>query len=275
MIRNQLRNGNFTSSEIVALTKTGKGQNGFGAAAITYINETNFERRLGRSITDESNARPLTWGKLLEARAFDLLGTEYSITSQETDVHPSIPYWVGSKDGMKHSGGRTVIDFKCPSTLKSFCQLVQPLYDGLEGIAAMDAIRENHKDGDKFYFQLVSNAIINNCTHAELIVYMPYESEIPEIKLLADGNANAYWISMAGEDELPFIKDNGYYKNINIIRFEVPETDKKLLTDCVIKAGKMLIPYPCETDMEPVNAALEASTEKDLAGIKLNKLQSV
>ena len=43
ILNNEIRNGNFTSSEIVALTKKGKGANGFGSAAITYIEECNME----------------------------------------------------------------------------------------------------------------------------------------------------------------------------------------------------------------------------------------
>lgn len=241
MIQNKLRVGNFTSSEIVALTTEGRAKGTWGKPALTYIEETNYERRLGRSITDESNARALTWGKLLEPVPFELLGTEYEITSQQTDVHPTIPYWAGSKDGIKHDEGKTVLDFKCPLTLKSFCNLVQPLYDGYEGLEAMNIIREKHKDGDKFYWQLVSNGIINNCRYAELVVYVPYKSELPAIKLMADGQPNCYWVAMAGEDELPYLVDDGYYKNLNIIRFEIPQGDKDFLTEKVEAAGKLLI----------------------------------
>lgn len=243
--KNIARIGNFTSSEIVALTATGKQAEGFGVPAITYINETNMERRLGRSLSDEVSSKPTTWGKLLEPRAFGLLGMEYILSSTETDVHPTIPYWAGSKDGIKFDEGGTVIDHKCPMTLKSFCQLVDPLYEGLSGMAAMNAVRSNHKDGDKFYWQLVSNACITDSRFAELIVYMPYESELPEIKIMAanvdtDQLSKHYWIAMAGDCELPFIVDGGYYTNLNIIRFEVPQADKDLLTSLVQKAGKML-----------------------------------
>lgn len=242
MIQNELRVGNFTSSEIAALMKTGKGANGFGAPAITYIMETNYERLLGRSITDESNAKPLTWGKLMENRVFELLGLEYTLSSQQTDQHPVVSYWTGSKDGARQGvEGGCIIEIKCPLTLKSFCQLVTPLAMGLTGMAAMDAIRENHKDGDKYYWQCVSNACINGAKHAELIVYMPFKSELSDIKLMCDGNPNAYWIAMAGDDELPFLVDGGFYNNLNVIRFEVPQEDKDLLTANVIKAGKMLI----------------------------------
>lgn len=246
MINNVARIGNFTSSEIVALTKKAKDGKNFGAPALTYIAETNMERRLGRSLTDEATAKPLTWGKLLELKVFDDLGMEYILSSTETDVHPSIPYWAGSKDGIKFDEGRTVADIKAPITLKSFCQLVDPLYEGLTGMDAMNAVRDNHKDGDKYYFQLVSNAIINDCRFAELIVYMPYASDIEDIKFRASNVSGTqmgkhYWISMAGDDELPYLPDGGYYKNLNIIRFEVPAADKLALTKDVLRAGEMLI----------------------------------
>lgn len=259
MINNTPRVGNFTSSEIVALTKLAKDGKSFGVPAFTYIEETNMERRLQRSLTDECSAHALTWGKLLESRAFDLLDLEYSLNSLETIVHPAIPYWSGSPDGFKYDKGKTVIDIKCPLTLKSFCQLVDPLYFGLNGIEAMKAIRDGfedstglchapHKDAEKFYWQLVSNAVNSSCQFAELIVYIPYESELPEIKMMAQNVdvqhlSKHYWIAMANDGELPFIKNDGYYKNLNTIRFEVPQDDKDFLTNQVLKAGKMLIHY--------------------------------
>lgn len=251
MINQKLRNGNFTSSEIVALTKEGKTKGTLGAPAITYIEETNFERKLGRCLTEDINARPLTWGKLVEIIVFGKLGLEYILTSNETVQHPTIPYWVGSKDGIKYDEGKTIIDIKAPLTLKSFCQLVDCLYKGLEGLTAMQYIRDNHKDGEKFYWQLVSNAVIDNAKYAELIVYMPYQSELEEIKTLAQNASGEhmirhYWIAMATDDDLPFLVDGGFYKNINIIRFEVPQKDKEFLTQCVKRAGEMLIPYPGE-----------------------------
>lgn len=245
MINNAHRIGNFTSSEIVALTTKGKDKKSFGAPALTYIEETNFERLLGRSLTTEADARALSWGKLLEPRVFDLLGIEYSLSSKETIVHPTIPYWAGSPDGSKAG---TTADFKAPLTLKSFIRLVQPLYEGLTGMDAMDKVREEHKDGDKFYWQIVSNAILQGNRFGELIAYMPYFSELNEIRAMARHHEQAgkfKWVDYASDDELPYLIDGGYYQNLNIIRFEIPEADKKLLTDCVLKAGEMLLKESC------------------------------
>jgi hypothetical protein len=268
MINNTPRIGNPTSSEIVSLLSTGsrdmtpeemeaykkvnpKGQKKKiecwpGQAALTYIEECNMERRLGRSLTDESNARPLSWGKLLEPQVFDLLGLEYTFSSQDTIVHPDIPFWAGSPDGYTDDA---VVDMKCPLTLKSFCQLVDPLYKGLAGMDAINAVRENHKDGEKYYWQLVSNAILLNKQYAELIVYMPYASELPAVKLLAQKASGEliskyYWVVMAGPDDLPFLIEGRYYKNLNVIRFEIPQADKDHLTTRVLQAGEYLITPP-------------------------------
>ncbi len=257
-----LRNGNFTSSEIVALHSMGSREmteqeliqhkkdnpkskkknieSWPGPAAITYIEECNMERRLLRSISDETNARPLSWGTLLERKAFEALGLEYTLNSSETSVHPTIKYWSGSADGFKYDEGKTVVDIKCPISLKSFCTLV--------GCKTIEEVRENHKDGDKYFWQLVSNAIINDCKYAELIVYMPYLEELDSIREMAsnwDGpdQHRFMWISLGQDSELPHLLREAYYKNINVIRFEVSEADKKLLTERVLMAGTKLIPF--------------------------------
>lgn len=246
MINNTARIGNFTSSEIVALTTRDKSGKGFGKPALTYIEETNFERNLGRSLSDECNARPLTWGKLLEPRPFELLSTAYSLNSSDTIVHPLYDYWAGSPDGFKYDEGKTVTDIKCPFTAKSFCQLVKAIYAfNLSGIDAINYIRQYHKDGEKYYWQLISNACITGSKYAELIVYMPYLSELADIKDMADdGQGKHYFISMAMDGELPYLVDGGYYKNINIIRFEVPQIAKDFLIESVVRAGELLIKPP-------------------------------
>lgn len=254
ILKNKVRVGNFTSSEIVALTKNGKVKGTLGAPALTYIEECNWERRLGRSIDSESNARPVTWGSLIEKRVFESLGIEYQLVSNESVLHPEIDCWSGSPDANKFDEGRTVVDIKCPITLKSFCQLVDPLYktdfNSLcdDGNFLINQVRENHKDGEKYYWQLVSNSILTDSRYAELIVYCPYESELEAIKEMAnhyDGpDQHRYkWIAFADNEELPYLPDFGYYKNINIIRFEVPNADKGFLIDRVKECKKLLTEF--------------------------------
>lgn len=271
-----IRNGNFTSGEIVALLSMGSREmtkeeldahklnnpgsrkktieSWPGKAAITYINQCNMERRLGRSLDGELDAKPTNWGKFIEPLLFQLLDGDYTYNSQDTLTHTEYPFWKGTPDGFKIHETKTVVDAKCPFTLESFCKLVGPLYNGFEGMGAMTALREGytdktglfqspHVDAEKYYWQIVSNACIDDCTHGELIVYCPYESELSVIQAAAveSGNPNAYFIANGSPKSLPYLKDDGFYQNINIISFEIPENDKILLTETVKKASKYLI----------------------------------
>lgn len=270
------RNGNFTSSEIVNLLSMGsrtmtddeladyKKANPKstkktiecwpGKAAITYLNQCNMERRLGRSLDNELDARPTNWGKFLEPLLFSLLDGDYTYNAMDTLTHPEHEYWKGTPDGFKITENKTVVDTKCPFTLESFCKLISPLYNDLEGIDAINALRNGytdktglfqapHSDAEKYYWQLVSNACIDDCTHAELIVYCPYESELSVIQAQAiqSGSPSAYFIANGRPKSLPSIPDDGFYQNINIISFEIPQEDKDLLTKTVEKASKYLI----------------------------------
>jgi hypothetical protein len=275
-VKSKIRNGNVTSSEVVALLSTlsrpmtddelkshliefpksiKKNIDSWpGKGAVTYINQCNMERRLGRSLDSEIDAKPTNWGKFVEPLLFSMLEEMYTYNSNETLTHPLFDYWLGTPDGFKKIAKKTVVDAKCPFTLSSFCQLIDPLYDGLEGFDAMMAAREGytdkmglfhapHKDGDKFYWQLVSNACIDDCEAAELIVYCPYESELSVIQHMAveSGNPMAYFIANGSQKSLPYIKDEGFYKNINIISFDIPGNDKDFLTETVKKTGEYLI----------------------------------
>lgn len=249
VLNNIERIGNFTSSKIVALTKKGKKAGTLGEPALTYIEEKNMERRLGRSLTDEVDARPTTWGKLCEKLVFKLLPTAYILNGDESISHEKYNCWSGTPDVTKAD---TVGDVKCPKTLKSFCQLVDLHYvDGKEVYPALsiEAVRANHKEGDTYYWQLVSNAILTGSKYGELIVYVPYKDELDELKGIAiNGDASElskyYWIVNSQPEELPHLIEGGHYKNLNIIRFEIPEADKEFLTVCVAMAETKLISFP-------------------------------
>lgn len=250
MIHNKNRIGNFTSSNISALMSDGKKTGDYGKPFYTYIQEKNMERRLGRALNDITSARPLIWGKFLEARAFDMLGMEYRLVSQDTIQHSEYDFWGGSPDGLKILPEKTVIDIKCPMTLKSFCKFVDCITlnpDGtMNGTLTINKIRVMHDDGEKYYWQLVSNAILSGCNFAELIIYLPYKSELQSIRDYCEETDLApnkvAWIAFAEDDDLPYLLDGGFYKNIYTFNFEVPENDKRLLTERVITAGKHLVP---------------------------------
>lgn len=224
---NQNRIGNITSSNCWKLFAT-------PAKVKTYITELKYERRLGRPLSTEVEARPLTWGKLCESVAFNLIGTEYTLNSHDTLCHPEIPQWTGTPDGQKKD---CVHDIKCPYTLKSFCELVEIIESGDP--------EKLKSDKPEYYWQLVSNSVLLGTTHAELIVYCPYFEDLGVIKHAAQ-NVQAqdlykyYWIGSANEEELPYIIKGGEYSDINKFMFEVPQSDKDLLVKKITETLKLI-----------------------------------
>ncbi len=245
IVNNIERHGNFTSSEISCLLSEGRVKGTWGKPALTYIEEKNIERRLGMCISNDTEARATSWGTFCERMVELMLREWYEFSSSETLLHPTIENWAGSRDAMKRDY-ETIAEVKCPYTRKAFAQIVQPLYDGLEGMAAMNAIRDKYSEGEKYYQQIVSNACISGSKYGELIVYMPYQSEIKAIqhaaeKAITEGEGQFYFIASSRPDQLPYIKDGGYYSNLNIIRFEIPLSDKILLENTVKRASELLI----------------------------------
>jgi len=234
----KIRNGNFTSSEIVALMSDGKKAGEFGKPFYTYVKQTNWERKLGRSLDKEISTRPMSWGKLCEYFAFNQIGTEYTHCSQDTLQHPEKSYWCGSPDGIKLDEGKTIIDFKCPE-LAAFCELSE-----------IETGEDLKKIEPKYYWQLVSNACITGAKWAELIVFLPFQNQLQEIRdsvqdeniVPIDQMYQYLWIKNSNDEELVYLPNEGcQYSNIHIIRFEIPESDKIALTSRVIEAGKLLI----------------------------------
>jgi hypothetical protein len=235
IIENKNRIGNFTSSKIFHLTKSGKGENGFGATAITYIKETNIERKLGRSIDTGAYSKDMAWGSFLEHRVFDKMEYGYLLCSDETKLHPSISYWAGTTDLIIPK--IKIGEIKCYQP-KHFAEYT-------DAILTQDVkyLKENCPEE---YWQIVSNSIINNVAIGEAISYMPYQSELDELRELAeyydgDDQWKYRFIAESPDSSLAYLPDNGYYKNLNRFEFEVPQEDKDFLTERVKLAGSMLI----------------------------------
>lgn len=245
-----MRIGNITSSEIVALTSnpTAKAKADgaiFGKPALTYIKQCKWERNLGRSLDTKTSTRPMAWGKLLEIFYFQNLGkVEYTPLMDEPIGHINIKDWYGSPDAINNSLD-AVSELKCPYTLTSFCELVEPIYNGLTGMDAMNYIRDKHTDGEKYYWQCVSNAILTGKDVAELIIFMPYKSQLQELRELAEMQDSEvqkdyYFVGSGSDEELPHLVDGGYYKSENSIVFEVPKEDIQFIESRVKLASEIL-----------------------------------
>lgn len=236
-----IRSGKFTSSEIYYLLSNGKKSGEYGKPFYTYIKKKAQELKLGASLSSGDGGKACKWGSFVEnwimfERA-DILGLEYTLTPKSTKLMRGNlgKYWAGSKDGLNNNS-RAVIDLKCPFTLDSFCDFAD--------CKNIDEVRLYHRDGEKYYWQLVSNSILDNVNNAELIIFVPTFEQVQEIMAYAaNGNHDvndSYFIGNAKDGDLPYITEKSKYHNLVKFEFDIPREDKDLLISRVEVASKIL-----------------------------------
>lgn len=245
-MNNKNRQGRITSSNAYKLIKPGKNKNDvFSAPALTYIQEKQIERRINSCLdADGAYSQAMAWGNFCEMVIYSLLGIEYEISSKETFLHPKhSKIWAGSPD--LKIDGVLIGEIKCYQKKKFALYtdlLIRPLSDTY---TLENKLEDFKKEFPAEYWQIVSNASILGVKEGEAITYMPYESEYKEIVDLAENMDSAeLWkyrfITEKPVDQLPFLPNGGYYKNINKFRFKIPAEDFELLEKKVVLAGELI-----------------------------------
>lgn len=239
-MNNDKRCGKFTSSMVYKLIKLDTKGN-FQKPGLTYIEETQIERRMESCLDGGAHTQALAWGNWCELVVYSILGLEYQISSKQTLLHPKYgDFWSGSVDlfteNPKTKKKESIAEIKCYQK-KMFAQYTDCLLK--------KDIELLKKDFPKEYFQIVSNAIIHNVDIGEAITYMPYVSEAKEIReMVEDYDGDDQWrykfIRDRDIEDLPFLPDGGYYKNINKFAFVVPDEDKALLESRILQAAEFL-----------------------------------
>jgi hypothetical protein len=213
------RTATFSSSSAWKLFTTGKGGKGLGAPALKYIKQVRQEGKLGRSIKNQVEAKQTSWGTFLESRVFKMVDTSYQhVAHQGRLVHPDHNRWTGIPDFL--SGYDTVSDCKCPFNPEKFCDKMEALQD----------YGTFKKEFPEDFWQLVSNLVLLRANgldinFIEAVNYMPYRSELDEIRMCAGDDKSMRWLEYTPDEGLPWLPDGGHYKNLNIHRFQVMERD--------------------------------------------------
>jgi len=234
----KLRNGNFSSSNNYKLCSSLK--NGTPSAAFfTYAKEKMFERKLGRSLEQSFFSQDAVWGSFLEPRVFENLPMNYQIIHKETFVHQNYNFLVGTPDFVIE--GLKVSELKCFG-LKNFASYVSALLT-----EDPEYIKEEHP---KEYWQIISNATILEVDKGEAIVYMPFESEMAEIRGLAEDPDYYSSLGLQGwqvrfiieksNKDLSVLPNDSSFKNLNIFEFEIPKQDKEFLIERAIMANNLI-----------------------------------
>jgi hypothetical protein len=225
------RVGRFSSSSIWRLMTNDRSGKNPGVPFYSYIQEKKYELLLGRELVPDKDSRPTGWGLFNEARVFDMLPLDYKLEVHKRYFHKKNAFWSGSPDIV---GENFVGDIKCPFTLLSFC----------EGVDSLQSI-ETFKDvKPEWYWQIVSNAILTEKKLGEIVIYCPYKKDIKTIRNEAmeeDTNqSRVAFINFLDDEQLPYIPEGGFYKDLNPFRFEIPQEDIDKLTDRVTLATKLL-----------------------------------
>lgn len=226
-MNHEMRHGRFTSSQIYRLL-------GSKTVRETYIQEKAIERRMRSSLDAGGHSQAIAWGNFMELVVFSELGLEYQIMSNTTVKHPEHKFWAGSCDLLVPE--KKIAEIKCYQKKKfaqyTDCLLKRDLAYFKKNFAAE-------------YWQIVSNAIINKVDVGEAITYMPYESQLPGLKELAENyDGNDQWkyrfIAESPAHHLPLLKDGGYYKSVNKFEFEIPKGDIEKLTEAVLESEQLI-----------------------------------
>ena len=233
-----LRTGNFTSSnnyKLCASLKNGEPSEAF----YTYVKDKMYERNLGRSLEMGAHSNSMSWGNFLEPRVFENLPRNYQMIHKETFVHNDYNFLVGTPDFVIK--GVKISELKCFEP-KNFASYVTALLS-----EDTEHIKKEHP---KEYWQIISNACILDVPKGEAIVYMPYESEIAELRELANDpdyyeplglvGWQVRFIAEKSIKELALLPDDSKFKNLNIFEFEIPEYDKEFLIKRAVMANNLI-----------------------------------
>lgn len=235
------RTGRFTSSKVHLLMKKGRGSAEFSAPALTYISEKRMEAKLGRSIDSFADSQPIRWGRIMEHFAMrHISSNDYSMTSNDYRVHDALP-WAGSADLVGENGNDSIGEIKSYQ-LKNFAAYSDCLMSR--------DVERLKKEFPQEYWQIVSNSILYNTALGEAISYMPYYEELEAISdelentdFLEMKNFEAWkyrFIVESPMEELPYIEQGNYFRNITRFAFIVPNHDKAALVKRITDASELL-----------------------------------
>jgi hypothetical protein len=234
----------ITSSKVSLLLVEGRQEMGFGAGAITYLNNKKKELEFGRGLDLPIYKQDMIWGKAWETYVHWQLGNEYELVIDKTTIHPKHIQWSGSQDfNILNNGVKIGIsELKCYQMSNHFDYVKVLLQQNVEVFK---------KEYASEYWQIVSNCIIHGVNIGEAIAFMPTEQNLLEMRDMVE---NTDYIEKHLKDDawkyrflyekdlydLPFIPKHSDFPSMVKFRFEVPVKDMVLLTKKVTDGIKYL-----------------------------------
>jgi|GEM_PF-6035645 len=189
------RAGKISSSECYRMYES-------KAVQDTYIEELRMFN-LFKQTDVEKDVFNFKWGHLLENFLHEKTDHLAGYVNQNTEENATIfsntnEYHCGTPDQYTLENESIVVsETKCPVTLKGLYNLIFPFYASgsysfVDGDTAIVMIKNKSKEGKKYFNQVISNAVLLEdelgleCNYGELVVFMPYKKDIPEITAFAE-----------------------------------------------------------------------------------------
>lgn len=226
-MNNELRAGRFTSSQVYRLM-------GSPAVRKTYINEVRTEIKLGKSLNKEFWSKATSWGSLMEVLAFNAMSMDWSLCSKETVVHKTLgKYYSGTPDVKKIDTLGEIKGYE----YKNFCNMTDVILS--KNLVDLKALNKG-----KEYWQTVSNAVLMDMKKGAVISYMPFERDFEIVKLFIEKldvsidsqrelHEDCGWVVFKQEKDVCLLPNDGYYKDLNIFEFDIPQEDLDRVTSVI------------------------------------------
>ena len=227
------RAGIPTSSNASRLCTFATDKKSKGKPFFTYVEEKKNEVRSGRGIGNEFFSRPTSWGSLLELYVHERKLSDEFILINKTFLLSECGEFGGTPDLLKLN---VVGELKCPFSLIGFFELEKCISEG------MDFFK---KKKPKYYWQIVQNSILTDCTKGEILDFCPKESELDHIRQFADeficDNPYEYkWIVDAQNNALPHLKDDSKVEGFQRLEFDIDQNDVDFLMTRTKEAYKLI-----------------------------------
>jgi len=233
------RRANFTSSQVYKLIKKGRGGAEFSASGMTYIKEKALETKLGRGLSTDAYSQAISWGFLMEAYVYNhILPLNYRHVKNRR-FHKEISNWCGIPD--YEIPDIFISEIKCYQ-LKRFAEYSLALEK-----RDIELLRDSFPEE---YWQVISNASINNVSHVEMLSFCPNNKQLDEVRhlitetdFLEKNNFQPWQYRYIEEKKnwrLPCLPETSEIKPLTRFKFEVPTEDLKFLESRIRLANDVL-----------------------------------
>jgi hypothetical protein len=230
---NDVRTGRFTSSTIIDLMSNGRKADEVGAPFYAACKRVAAEKIFGTKAKSSGESFSCEWGSLAEIYVCESVLKPEDFTVGFSDcpiIHPDKEFsgwWSGTPDALIKD---RIAEIKCPTSSERFFDLF--------GITAQEMKNGDKSHEAKYYWQMVSNAIIAKKDYAELVVFMPTKKDLEAIKEMNRDGALSFRIEWASDDKFPCLSEEVGDLRLYRMVFKVPQEDKDALTNRVRMAIK-------------------------------------